>query len=246
MSDHLQERESLHAWSLAMAVSSLAAMAVWFAAPDALASWAMVTGHGAWAVLMFGFLFARIGGHRRPADCVTAVRALLCVALFSSFALDPRAAWWKVGLALAIILLDRVDGMLARRHGPTARGAVFDMESDAFFLVTLCGIAHLYLGVGAWVFVIGALRPIYVCVWAALARVAEPGSPNRKGSLRGRLIHVALVIALIWDLTPGIPLAARNAVTVVAVGLICYSYAVDLVASFERRSAREPLVPDQT
>jgi phosphatidylglycerophosphate synthase len=214
-----------------MAIASLSAMAAWIAAPGALSPVAMAVAHAAWTLVAFGSLFARIGGHRRRADRVTGARSLLCPVLFAAHALDPRAAWWKVGVAIAIIALDRVDGELARRDGVTERGAVFDMESDAFYLVTMCGIAHLYLGVTAWVFVIGGMRPLYVCAWAVLRRFIEPSSPNRAGSLRARLIHVALVVALIVDLAPLVPLGAKNAATAAAILLICYSYAIDVAGT---------------
>lgn len=224
-------RESLHAWSLAMAVASLAAIAVWILAPDLLSPRAATAVYSVWALGAFGYLFARIQGHRRWADIVTGVRVLLCVVLFPSYALDPRPDWWKVAVATAIIVLDAVDGALARRQGATERGAVFDMESDAFYLVTMCGIAHVYLGVHPVVFVAGALRPLYVCTWAVLLLFIAPRSPNRKGSQRGRVIHLLLVIALIADLSPAIPLAARNVIAVVAAALISYSYAVDIWAT---------------
>jgi phosphatidylglycerophosphate synthase len=221
-------RESLHHWSLAMAIASLAAIAIWLFAPELLSPRAATAAYSAWALGAFGYLFARISGHRRWADIVTGVRVLLCVVLFASHALEPRAAWWKVAVAIAIIVLDAVDGALARREGESERGAVFDMESDAFYLVTMCGIAHVYLGVHPLVFVVGALRPLYVCIWAVLRLFIAPRSPNRKGSQRGRVIHLLLVIALIAALSPLIPLDAKTAIAAVAAALICYSYAVDL------------------
>lgn len=231
-------RRSLHAWSLAMAIISLVAMAVWMAAPTALWPRAMTLAYALVTVVAFGYLFVHIGGHRRWADSVTGTRVLLGVVLFAAYALDDGSAWWKVALAVAIIALDRVDGVLARRDGPTERGAVFDMESDAFFLVTMCGVAHVYLGVTAAVFVIGALRPLYVCTWAVLALFIEPPSPNHKGSLRGRVIHVCLVIVLIVDLAPAFPLVVKDLATAVAVALICYSYAMDIASTLRARPSR--------
>jgi phosphatidylglycerophosphate synthase len=230
-------RESLHAWSLGMALASLAAMAIWIFVPDLLSPRAMTAAYTAWTLGAFGYLFVRIAGHRRRADIVTGVRVLLCVVLFAAHALEARAAWWKVAVAISIIVLDAVDGALARRQGATERGAVFDMESDAFYLVTMCGIATLYLGVHPIVFIVGALRPLYVCIWAVLQLFIAPRSPNRKGSQRGRIIHLLLVIALIADLSPPFPLDVKTAIAAVAAALICYSYAVDIWAT---RAAAEP------
>lgn len=222
-------RESLHGWSMAMAVTSLAAMAVWLVAPRALTPAQMAAAHTTWTVLAFGYLFLLIRGHRRRADTVTMVRAILCAALFATHALDPRPTWGRVALAVLIIVLDGVDGYIARRDGPTERGAVFDMESDAFFITTMCGVAHVFLGVSAMVLVVAAMRPIYVITLAILRLFARSPSPNHAGTLRGRLVHVALVVALIADLSPLLSTAAKDVVSVAAAALILYSYAADVV-----------------
>ncbi len=226
------EREALHPWSLVMAVSSLVFIAACIVAPRALSPRGWSALHAAWTLCAFGYLFVRIRGYRRRADLVTAARVLLCPVLFAAHALDPHAAWWKVAIGISILLLDGVDGRVARRDGATGTGAVFDMESDAFYVVTMCAIAHVHLGVTPFVFIIGAMRPIYVCVWATIGLLFATVSPNRPGTLRGRLIHVGLVVALLVDLGPGIPLGVRNAVAVVAIGLILYSYAVDVIGTF--------------
>ncbi|HWM85421.1 MAG TPA: CDP-alcohol phosphatidyltransferase family protein [Kofleriaceae bacterium] len=234
-----QGRESLHTWSLAMAIASLAAMAVWLAAPDLLSPRGMTAAYTAWTLIGFGSLFVIIRGHRRWADIVTGVRVLLCVVLFASHALDPHAAWWKMAVAIAIIALDAVDGALARRQGATESGAVFDMESDAFYLVTMCGVAHVYLGVHPIVFVVGAMRPLYVCTWAVLRLFIAPRSPNRQGSQRGRIIHVSLAVALIADLAPFIPQAGRTVFAAIGAALISYSYAIDFWET-RKPAPREP------
>lgn len=220
-----------------MAALSLAATALWIVAPGLASPGEAVVAYGIWGLGMFGYMFVRIGGYGRWADRVTGVRVLLCVLMFTSYALEPQAAWWKVAVATLILVLDGVDGALARRAGPTERGAVFDMESDAFYLLTMCGIAHVYIGVGAWVFVIGAMRPLYVCVWAVLRLFMAPRSPNRKGSQRSRFIHLALVISMLVVLAPWFPLGVKHVVAGVAVALICYSYAADIIGTLRPSSA---------
>jgi phosphatidylglycerophosphate synthase len=232
-------RQSLHTWSLLMAVTSLVVMAMWMVAPALLSPVGMTVAYGGWAVLGFGYLFVHIDGHRRWADRVTAVRVLLCVLLFAGHALDARPAWWKVGVAILIIVLDGVDGALARRHGPTEHGAVFDMESDSLYVITLCGVAHLHLGFGAWIFVAGLLRPLYVCMWAVLLLFMKPPSPNRKGgSQRGRIVFLVLIISLITNLAPIIPFNVKQVVSALAVGLLCYSFSIDIVATLRAAERR--------
>jgi phosphatidylglycerophosphate synthase len=232
-------RESLHRWSLVMAVISVVVMAVWMVAPALLSPMGWSVALGVWALAGFGYLFVHIEGHRRWADRVTAVRVLLCVLLFAGHALDPRAAWWKVCVAILIIVLDGVDGALARRHGPTERGAVFDMESDSFYVITMCGVAQLYLGLGAWIYVAGLLRPLYVCMWAVLLLFVKPPSPNRKGgSQRGRIVFLVLIISLITNLAPIIPFGVKQVVSAVAVALLCYSFSIDIVATLRAAERR--------
>lgn len=232
-------RESLHTWSLGMAVISVVVMAMWMVAPALLSPMAMSVAYGVWALVGFGYLFVHIDGYRRWADRVTAVRVLLCVLLFAGHALDPHAAWWKVGVAILIIVLDGVDGALARRHGPTERGAVFDMESDSFFVITMCGVAHLYLGIGPWIYIAGLLRPLYVLMWAVLLLFVKPPSPNRKGgSQRGRIVFLVLIISQITTLAPIFPLAFKQVIAALAVALLSYSFSIDIVATLravERR-----------
>lgn len=232
-------RESLHTWSLVMAVISVVVMVVWMVAPGLLSPRDMSVAYGVWALAGFGYLFVRIEAYQRWADRVTALRVLLCVLLFASHALDPRPAWWKVGVAILVIVLDGVDGALARRYGPTERGAVFDMESDSFYVITMCGVAHLYLGLGAWIYVAGLLRPLYVCMWAVLLLFVKPPSPNRKGgSQRGRIVFLVLIIGLITNLAPVIPFVVKQAVSALVVALLTYSFSIDIVATLRAAERR--------
>ena len=224
--------DSLHGWSLLMAAIGLVQILVWSLAGAHVPPMWLVAAHGLWAVAGFGWLFVRIRGHRRGADMVTGARVLICMVLFASLALDPRAAWWKLGLALLILVLDGVDGALARRAGPTHAGAIFDAESDSFYVATMCGVCHLWLGLAAWIFVIAALRPLYVLAWAVAQRYRPVQSPNRKGSQRARIIFLCTTIALLLALAPGVPLMPKHVVTAVAAALLCYSFGVDALASF--------------
>ena len=227
-----EAEDSLHGWSLIMAAIGLAQMLVWLLAAEHITPAWLAAAHGLWAVVGFGWLFVRLRGHRRGADMVTGSRVLMCILLFVSLALEPRAAWWKLGLALLILVLDGVDGALARRSGPTRTGAIFDAESDSFYVITICGVCYLWLGLTPWIFVIAALRPLYVLAWAVAQRFRPMQSPNRKGSQRARIVFLCTSIALLADLAPGLPLSLKNAITAVAAVLLCYSFGIDTVATF--------------
>src|SRR5690606_9660218 len=78
------------------------------------------------------------------ANRVTLVRAALTalVPALAGEAASAPAAWCAVGAALLALVLDGVDGRLARRHGAaTPFGARFDMETDAMLILALAVLA---------------------------------------------------------------------------------------------------------
>ena len=100
------------------------------------------------------------------ANRVTLLRATLVggvTALLSDALLGPTNLTVLVGLAVVALVLDGVDGWVARHTGTTsALGARFDMEVDAFLILALSVyVAQL---VGPWVLAIGAARYAF---WAA-------------------------------------------------------------------------------
>lgn len=95
-----------------------------------------------------------------PADAVTLARATVAcgvAALVAESILTGAPAAALVPLAAGALLLDAVDGRVARRTGTvSALGARFDGEADAFLILTLSvHVAHL---VAPWVLVIGLAR----------------------------------------------------------------------------------------
>ncbi len=100
--------------------------------------------------------FTRFGA----ANAVTLLRAGI-VALFAGLlgptAPIPNLAWLLAALAAAALLLDGVDGWLARRSGmQSSFGARFDMEVDAFFILILAALAWQFDKAGGWVLLSGA------------------------------------------------------------------------------------------
>lgn len=101
---------------------------------------------------------ARIGARRiGPADRVTLTRATLAcgvAALTADAFVRPPAVSALVALTVVALVLDSVDGAVARRTGTTsALGARFDMEVDAFLILVLSAYAARSLGM--WVLGIG-------------------------------------------------------------------------------------------
>ena len=111
-----------------------------------------------------------------PADRVTLTRAVLVcgVAALVADACRRRAGpatadGVLVALASVALVLDAVDGRVARRTGTvTPLGARFDMETDAFLILVLS--VHVSRDLGWWVLGIGAAR--YVLLLGAASRWA--------------------------------------------------------------------------
>lgn len=112
-----------------------------------------------WAVLTraLGRSWSRPFG---PANRVTLARATLVggvAALVADSFESPPPLTALVALATVALILDAVDGQVARRTGTSsALGARFDMEVDAFLILVLS--VFVATSLGAWVLLIGSMR----------------------------------------------------------------------------------------
>jgi len=165
------------------------------------------------------------------ANRVTLVRLTLVLPV-TALVLHPQAAagsegrWWIIVASTIALILDGVDGRIARRTDTTsAFGARFDMELDAFLMLALALLVWVSGRVGAWVLLIGAMRYAFVAAsWLLPALRAElPESRRRK------VVCVVQGAALLVSLGPII--APPLAVFAAALALITlvYSFGVDVV-----------------
>jgi phosphatidylglycerophosphate synthase len=115
-----------------------------------------------------------------PADRVTLTRAVLVggvTALVVQSFLHPVPIALLVGIATVALVLDWVDGQVARRtRTESALGARFDMEVDAFLILVLSAYVARFLG--PWVLTIGLMRYAYVAASWVL-RWMRGGLPYR-------------------------------------------------------------------
>ncbi|MCG5496132.1 CDP-alcohol phosphatidyltransferase family protein [Ectothiorhodospira variabilis] len=160
------------------------------------------------ALLLLRAWPAPSGGFGWP-NRVTLVRALPACVLAGAL-MQPELyrehGTLMAGLAVAALLLDGLDGWLARRlDAATAFGARFDMELDAALILVLCLGLALSGKVGAWVLAIGLMRYAFVAAgyWEPRLQQALPDSHRRKA------VCVWQVLALLACL-PGVvsPVAA--------------------------------------
>lgn len=177
--------------------------------------------------------------HAAPADLpgrglgaanrVTLARAALVLSL-APLALhvrrpDTAAHWWIIAVSTVALVLDGVDGRVARRTGgATAFGARFDMELDAFLMLALSALVWSSGRVGPWVLAIGSIRYLF----AAAGRLWPPLRAALPDSFRRKAICVVQGIALLVCLGPIVPPAGAAAAAATALGLLVYSFAVDV------------------
>lgn len=163
-----------------------------------------------------------VGGWVHLANAVTAVRLGLATGLW----LIPLTAAWTIAIVATIgATLDAVDGPIARRSSrSSAFGARFDMETDAFLILTLSVLVWRMDKAGAWVIASGALRYLFVAaawIWPWLDAELPP-------SLRRKIVCVVQITALILALTPVVPPALGAPLSAAALALLVWSFWIDV------------------
>lgn len=179
---------------------------------------------------------ARSGaGTLGPADVLTLTRATLACALAGLVvdpSLPPGAGAVIVALAVVALLLDAVDGPVARATGTvTAFGARFDGEADAFLILVLS--VHVAGSHGWWVLAIGAARYGF---WVA-GRV-RPWLRRRLPPRYWRKVVAATQgIALTVAAAGVVPDPAMAAALGVALVLLAESFGRDVLWTWRHRDA---------
>jgi phosphatidylglycerophosphate synthase len=177
-----------------------------------------------------------------PADLVTLTRLTLSCAIAALVAesfLHPISTPTLVALAVTALVLDAVDGQVARRTRTASRfGARFDGEADAFLMLVLS--MYVARTAGGWVLMIGAVRYLF-----AMAGWALPWMRERLPARDWRKVVTAVAgMALAFAASDLGPAEGRNAALGVTLVLLAESFGRDVWWLWRYR-AREP-VPAST
>jgi phosphatidylglycerophosphate synthase len=224
-------RDACVAVSAGAAVSVAAALAVGTAYPaDGWQILAAAAVGVASAALASAAVLRRRPAFTTPADRVTLGRAGLacgCAAMTTLVLLGPAPArtYWLFALSVATVLLDAVDGQVARRTGTaTEEGGRLDMQVDARVLVVLS--LAVAAALGWWVVLIGAMRYLYVAASWARPVLATPLPRSR--------FRVAVAGAqggvLAGALAPFVPTVVATVAVAVALCLLAASFGSQIVA----------------
>ncbi|MGW3493862.1 CDP-alcohol phosphatidyltransferase family protein [Streptomyces sp. NPDC001020] len=161
-----------------------------------------------------------------PANRVTLGRAVLVGAVTAlvadSFEGTPPVPLF-VGLTAVALVLDGVDGTVARRTGTsTALGARFDMEVDAFLILVLS--VYVSLALGPWVLLIGAMRYVYVAASWVLPWL-NGGLPS---SMARKTVAVFQAVALLVAGSGLLPYSAPAGLVACALASLVWSFGRDV------------------
>lgn len=185
-----------------------------------------VYGAVAWLVAIHATTLERFGAANTVTLARAVVNSLLAGVLATAGTASPAVIGWTlVAGALLSLLLDGVDGHLARRQGLcTAFGARFDVEMDAL-LSTVLALAAVVLGKAApWLLLVPAGYRLFRAAqrrWPDLARPLP-------ASLRRKAVFVLQVTALVLVVAPMTPAALAQTLAAAAVVATAASFALDL------------------
>jgi phosphatidylglycerophosphate synthase len=144
-----------------------------------------------------------------PADKVTLARSVLvggATALVADTIQQPAPVVPLVALGGVALLLDAVDGWVARRTGTASRlGARFDMEVDAFLILVLSVAVAVRLG--PWVLAIGLMRYAFVAAGWMVEWLAAPVPSSMIGKVVAAAQGVVLLVVASGVLPPVVAIA---------------------------------------
>lgn len=177
-----------------------------------------------------------------PANQVTLARLGLTVLLVGFFG-EPQVeiSWVALGIATVVLILDGVDGWLARRYDyASAFGARFDMETDALLMLLLAALAWQFDKAGAWVLLSGAMRYAFIAAAVIQPWLRRPLQPSR----RRKAVCVLQIVSLLLALAPFITPPWSGSVAAAGLLLLCYSFTIDIVWLWRqaRHSRKESIV----
>lgn len=158
----------------------------------------------------------------------SAVVAVITGLVAASF-VEPIPVALLIGLTVTALVLDGVDGWVARRTGTaTELGARFDMEVDAFLLLALS--AYVATLLGPWVLAIGLMRYVFVAAGWVLPWLRRQLQPRYWRKVVTAVQGIALTVAA-SGILPGV----AGVLVAVALVLLVESFGRD-VAWLARRS----------
>ncbi|MGW1894846.1 CDP-alcohol phosphatidyltransferase family protein [Streptomyces sp. NPDC002004] len=162
-----------------------------------------------------------------PANRVTLARATLVgavTALVANSFQDPPSVPLLVALTTVALILDAVDGKVARHTGTASElGARFDMEVDAFLILVLS--VYVATSLGPWVVLIGAMRYVFVLASRPLPWLCRALPP----SMARKTVAVVQGVGLLVAAAGILPHVVTAATVAAALALLLWSFGRDVL-----------------
>ena len=169
--------------------------------------------------------------------CMIIVLVAIACAVAAGAELSVTHLWWYAVAALLALILDGVDGQLARRTNSASEfGARFDMELDALFILGLCLLVFAVGKAGAWVLALGLMRYGFVAAAWALPWMNQPLPP----SFRRKTVCVWQIVTLMVAIVPPAPSLLVSVSLATALILLTWSFFLDVYWLYQRREQHEP------
>ena len=168
------------------------------------------------------------------ANRVTLTRAVLVALLTGALVANAfvAAIWQWLSIAVIALMLDGIDGWIARRTKSHTRfGARFDMELDALLILLLCVGLWRLESLGLWVVLIGGMRYLFVAASWQFTWLTRPLFE----SFRRKAVCVWQVVALLVALTPLTSHLLANLLAVSALISLTYSFGFDVWWLYRKR-----------
>lgn len=236
-SNHIPTTAKELAWAGILLAFVLLTMDHWFNPPGAF-----VVAAGLLFVLQGGVILARWPAQQSFgwANRTTLLRSIMVIPLvaWAPFlsALDSAGLWFYTIACLLALILDGVDGKVARTtNSHSAFGARFDMELDALFILGLCFAVFALDKAGAWVLVLGLMRYVFVAASHYLPWLDQP-LPE---SFRRKTVCVWQVVTLMVAIVPPIPPGFASVTLAMALLLLVWSFYLDVRWLFKRKLHHE-------
>jgi len=141
--------------------------------------------------------------------------------------------WYLAGMIAVALILDAVDGFLARRlQLSSAFGARFDMEIDALLLLILSLLVWQTGQAGAWVLTIGLMRYAFVGASWFFPSLDGPLDP----SWRRKFVCALQGIALFACLLPPLDQTKASVIAALALVALTISFGLDIKALLLREA----------
>jgi phosphatidylglycerophosphate synthase len=176
------------------------------------------------------------GGCNRVTTLRLGIASVLGGAIAAPFLVAPAGVlvWPAFGLAVVALILDGVDGWMARRSGfSSAFGARFDMEVDAATIMILSVLAWQTGQAPVWVLALGLVRYGFVLAgmrWAFLRADLPP-------SFRRKVVCVVQVAVLAALIAPVIIPPVSSVLAAGALAALIWSFAVDVLWQWRHRAS---------